>query len=73
MYYWSCRFFIFLDELRDTDGKMKQLLATELYGMGADAPDVKGIMHIGSPNSLESKICFIFKPFKCDKSSLKTF
>ena len=54
------------EELSDTDGKIQLLFATEAYGMGADAPDVRRIIHIGPPNSLESKICFILKLFTYD-------
>ena len=44
-------------DMGDVSGKIKLLFATEAYGMGADAPDVRRIVHIGPPTSLESKIC----------------
>ena len=43
-----------VDDMGDTKGKIKLLFATEAYGMGADAPDVRQIVHIGPPTSLES-------------------
>ena len=37
---------------------LRLLFATEAYGMGADAPDVRRVIHITPPNSIESKyIC----------------
>ena len=41
--------------MTDQDGHIRLLFATEAYGMGADAPDVRRIIHIGPPASLESK------------------
>ena len=38
------------------DGHIRILLATEAYGMGADAPNIRRIVHIGPANSVESKI-----------------
>lgn len=49
------------EEMRDANGKVRMLFATEAYGMGADAPDVRRIMHIGPPNSLESKKFYVFE------------
>ena len=35
---------------------LRLLFATEAYGMGADAPDVRRIIHITPPKSIESKL-----------------
>ena len=45
-------------DMTDPDGRIRLLFATEAYGMGADAPDVRRIIHIGPPSSLESKCSF---------------
>ena len=37
------------------DGPIKLLFATEAYSLGADAPNVRRIVHVGPPGSLESK------------------
>ena len=42
-------------DMANPDGKIRLLFATEAYGMGADAPDIRKIMHFGPPTSLESK------------------
>ena len=42
-------------DLRNKEGDIKLLFATEAYGMGADSPDIRRIVHVGPPNSLESK------------------
>ena len=34
---------------------LRLLLATEAYGMGTDAPDVRRIIHITPPASMESE------------------
>ena len=36
-------------------GTLRLLLATEAYGMGCDAPDVRRIVHISPPSSIESE------------------
>ena len=45
-------------DLRHKEGQIKLLFATEAYGMGADSPDIRRIVHVGPPNSLESKYLF---------------
>ena len=40
-------------EVGDARGKVKLLLATEAYGMGADCSNIRRVIHIGPPNSLE--------------------
>ena len=45
-------------DLRHKEGQIKLLFATEAYGMGADSPDIRRIVHVGPPNSLESKHLF---------------
>ena len=45
-------------DMTNPDGRTRLLFATEAYGMGADAPDVRRIIHIGQPSSLESKCSF---------------
>lgn len=46
------------DDMQSTSGKIRILLATEAYGMGADPPDVRQVVHVGPPSTLESN-CFI--------------
>lgn len=41
-------------DFASSKGEIKLLFATEAYGMGADASDVRRILHLGPPNSLES-------------------
>ncbi len=42
--------------MRKTDSKLRLLFAMEAYGMGADAPNIRNVFHIGPPNTLESKL-----------------
>ena len=48
-----------------SDSSLRVLFATEAYGMGADAPDVRDVVHIGVPSSLDSKfvsnMCQVFR------------
>ena len=37
------------------DSSLRILFATEAYGMGTDAPDVRNIVHVGPPNGVKSK------------------
>lgn len=46
---------IVVHDMANPDGYIKMLFSTEAYGMGADAPDVRRIIHVGPPTSLESK------------------
>ena len=39
-------------------GKLRLLMATEAYSMGTDAPDIRRVVHIGPPGSVESKCIF---------------
>ena len=43
------------DIMRQLAGPVRLLFATEAYGMGADAPDIRHIFHIGPPNSIECR------------------
>ena len=36
------------------NGTLRLLFATEAYGMGCDAPDVRRIIHISPPSCIES-------------------
>ncbi len=41
-------------------GEVRVLLATEAYGYGADSPNVRYIIHVGPPNTMESKLNILF-------------
>ena len=41
-------------QMKIPNGPLRVLLATEAYGMGTDAPDIRNIIHVGPPNTLES-------------------
>ena len=41
--------------MQDPDGNLRLLFATEAYGMGADPPDVRRVVHVGPPTSIESE------------------
>ena len=41
--------------MRKPDSQLRVLFATEAYGMGTDAPDVRQVIHIGPPNALDSE------------------
>ena len=41
--------------MQKKDGPVRLLLATEAYGMGTDAPDIRRVIHIGPPTTIESK------------------
>ena len=43
------------ESMKEPNGCVRLLLATEAYGMGADAPNVRHVIHIGPPSSIESK------------------
>ena len=47
--------------MNQVDSTLRVLFATEAYGMGADAPDVRQVIHIGVPSSLDSKYNNILK------------
>ena len=47
--------------MNQVDGTLRVLFAAEAYGMGADAPDVRQVNHIGVPSSLDSKYSNILK------------
>lgn len=47
---------IITQSMRKFDSSLRLLFATEAYGMGADAPDVCHVIHIGPPKGIESKI-----------------
>ena len=49
------------DVMRQLAGPVRLLFATEAYGMGADAPDIRHIFHIGPPNSIECKYDLSYK------------
>jgi len=42
-------------DLQQPEGPLRLLLATEAYGMGADCPNIRNVVHIGPPNTIESK------------------
>lgn len=41
--------------MRDPLGPVRVLFATQAYGMGADAPNIRNIIHIGPPSTPEGK------------------
>ena len=41
--------------MQRTDSKLRLLFATEAYGIGADSPDIRRVVHVGPPNTIESK------------------
>ena len=41
--------------MKTPNSTLRLLFATEAYGMGTDAPDIKRVVHFGPPASLESK------------------
>ena len=41
--------------MQDLDSDIRLLFATDVYGMGTDGPDVRHIVHVGPPTSLEGK------------------
>ena len=49
-------------DMKATDGEVRLLLATQAYGMGADSPNVREIVHVGPPGDIESEIFMILLP-----------
>ncbi|CAC5417459.1 recQ [Mytilus coruscus] len=45
---------IIVDDMADVNGNISLLFATEAYGMGADAPNIRRIIHYGPPTSVET-------------------
>lgn len=39
-----------------TDSCLRVLFATEAFGMGADAPDIREVTHLSPPTTLESEL-----------------
>ena len=39
--------------MKDPQGSIRILLATQAYGMGTDSPNVRNVIHIGPPNTVE--------------------
>jgi superfamily II DNA helicase RecQ len=37
-------------------GEIRILFATEAYSMGTDVRDIRRVVHVGAPTSLESKL-----------------
>ena len=48
--------YIITSAMKDSNNSLRLLLATEAYGMGTDAPDVRRIVHITPPATIESKL-----------------
>lgn len=46
-----------LKNFSSPNGEIRLLFATEAYSMGTDVEDIRRIIHLGVPSSLESKIC----------------
>ena len=42
--------------MRDASGPVRVLFATQAYGMGADAPNIRNIIHIGPPSTPEGYV-----------------
>ncbi|CAG2246678.1 unnamed protein product [Mytilus edulis] len=54
---WLCQALrnkILVDDMADVNGNISLLFATEAYGMGADAPNIRRIIHYGPPTSVET-------------------
>ena len=45
-----------LNEMRDPSSSLKLLFAIEAYSMRTDAPNIRRILHIGPPSSLDSEL-----------------
>ena len=45
--------------MKKEQSNLRILLATDAYGMGTDAPDVRRVVHLGPPSSLECKCLYI--------------
>ena len=43
------------NRMQECGGDLRVPLATEAFGMGTDAPDVRHIIHVGPPMTTESK------------------
>lgn len=44
-------------DMKDLEkGSLRLLYATEAYGMGIDVPDVRHVVHIGPPSTMESML-----------------
>ncbi len=41
--------------MKKKDSKLKLLLGTDSYGMGTDSPNIRRIVHVGVPATVESK------------------
>lgn len=41
--------------MHETHDSLRLVFATEAYGTGIDVPDIKQIIHVGPPNTMESK------------------
>ena len=46
--------------MKDPFGPVRVLLATQAYGMGADAPNIRSIIHIGPASTVEGIILIDF-------------
>ena len=45
-----------LDVFSKVNGKLRLVIATTAYGMGVDCPDIKRIIHWGSPYTIEEYV-----------------
>ncbi len=48
------------DEFQKENSQIRILFATEAFGMGIDISDIRVIVHVGVPRTLESKLFSIF-------------
>ena len=48
------------EAMKDPFGPVRVLLATQAYGMGADAPNIRSVVHIGPSNTPEGKFLHTF-------------
>ena len=53
---------LYTHDMKSETGELRLLFATQAYGMGADSPNVREIIHIGPPKDVESKYNHLQSP-----------
>ena len=61
-----------LEEIKNEDSRIRLLFATTALGMGVDAPDIKHVIHIGVPSSIESYVQEFGRAGRTNKESWAT-